>query len=183
MDRAEFVQAGELQIGERLQTLAGDIHWVQQKLPRPGPEAVYNLEVHDEHVYYVGSGGVLVHNTCGGRHHFWPWSWGNKVRHGKSILPQLNAAEHTHIHKAFSDFLEQRTGKRFMSMSAKAWVRTYGKHQLNKWLHDFHRIYSSSNEGQLLAQRLATGTGLDLYDIFKSQYKYSLRNGYLHLLE
>jgi hypothetical protein len=55
VDRAEFVQAGELQIGERLQTLAGDIHWVQQKLPRPGPEPVYNLEVHAEHVYYVGT--------------------------------------------------------------------------------------------------------------------------------
>ncbi len=64
VDRAEFVQAGELQIGERLQTLAGDIHWVQQKLPRPGPEAVYNLEVHDEHVYYVGRSGALAHNSC-----------------------------------------------------------------------------------------------------------------------
>ncbi|MBL8892500.1 MAG: hypothetical protein JNL67_21165 [Planctomycetaceae bacterium] len=64
VDRAEFVQAGELQIGERLQTLSGDIHWVQQKLPRPGPEAVYNLEVHDEHVYYVGKEGVLAHNAC-----------------------------------------------------------------------------------------------------------------------
>ncbi|MBL8891049.1 MAG: hypothetical protein JNL67_13790 [Planctomycetaceae bacterium] len=63
VDRAEFVQAGELQIGERLQTLAGDIHWVQQKLPRPGPEPVYNLEVNDEHVYYVGTNGVLAHNA------------------------------------------------------------------------------------------------------------------------
>jgi hypothetical protein len=64
VDRAQFVQAGELQIGERLQTLSGDIHWVQQKLPRPGPEPVYNLEVHAEHVYYVGSEGVLAHNAC-----------------------------------------------------------------------------------------------------------------------
>ena len=63
IDRAEFVQAGELTIGERLQTLAGDIHWVQQKLPRPGPEPVYNLEVHAEHVYYVGTNGILAHNA------------------------------------------------------------------------------------------------------------------------
>ncbi len=63
VDRAEFVQAGELTIGERLQTLAGDTVWVQQKLPRPGPEPVYNLEVHDEHVYYVGTSGVLAHNS------------------------------------------------------------------------------------------------------------------------
>jgi hypothetical protein len=63
VERAEFVQAGELRIGERLRTLAGDIQWVQQKLPRPGPEPVYNLEVHAEHVYYVGSSGVLAHNA------------------------------------------------------------------------------------------------------------------------
>ncbi|MFO1003522.1 MAG: hypothetical protein U0936_24580 [Planctomycetaceae bacterium] len=36
-----------------------------QKLPRPGPPAeVYNLEVHEEHVYFVGDDGVLAHNTC-----------------------------------------------------------------------------------------------------------------------
>ncbi|MBL8890218.1 MAG: hypothetical protein JNL67_09575 [Planctomycetaceae bacterium] len=63
VDRAEFVQAGELQIGERLQTRAGNTVWVQQKLPRPGPEPVYNLEVHAEHVYYVGTSGVLAHNA------------------------------------------------------------------------------------------------------------------------
>jgi hypothetical protein len=62
LDRLEFVQVGELAIGERLQTLSGDTKWVQQKLPRPGPEPVYNLEVHGEHVYYVGTDGVLAHN-------------------------------------------------------------------------------------------------------------------------
>jgi len=54
-----------LKIGERLQSLSGDIRWVQQELPRPGPEPVYNLEVHGEHVYYVGATGVLVHNSQG----------------------------------------------------------------------------------------------------------------------
>jgi hypothetical protein len=71
LDRLEFVQVGELAIGERLQTLSGDTKWVQQKLPRPGPEPVYNLEVHAEHVYYVGTDGVLAHNAgkeYGGRY-------------------------------------------------------------------------------------------------------------------
>jgi len=67
VDRAEFVQAGELTIGERLQTLGGDIRWVQPKLPRPGPTPVYNLEVQDEHVYYVGANGVLAHNAGKGK--------------------------------------------------------------------------------------------------------------------
>lgn len=44
---------------------SGDTKRVISKLPRPGPEAVYNLEVHGEHVYYVGVNGVLVHNTQG----------------------------------------------------------------------------------------------------------------------
>ena len=63
IDRQEYVQAGRLEIGERLQTLSGDVKIVQQKLPRPGPQPVFNLEVHDEHVYFVGEDGVLVHNA------------------------------------------------------------------------------------------------------------------------
>jgi hypothetical protein len=31
--------------------------------PRAGPETVYNFEVAGEHVYYVGSDGLLVHNA------------------------------------------------------------------------------------------------------------------------
>jgi hypothetical protein len=65
VDRQEFVQAGSLEIGERLQTLSGDVKVVQQKLPRPGPQPVFNLEVHNEHVYFVGHDGVLVHNAKG----------------------------------------------------------------------------------------------------------------------
>jgi hypothetical protein len=65
VDRQEFVQAGSLEIGERLQTLSGDVKVVQQKLPRRGPLPVFNLEVHNEHVYFVGEDGVLVHNNCG----------------------------------------------------------------------------------------------------------------------
>ncbi len=53
----------DLRLGERLKNLSGDTVWVQQKLPRPGPTPVYNLEVQDEHVYYVGASGVLAHNA------------------------------------------------------------------------------------------------------------------------
>ena len=64
VDRQEYVQAGSLQPGERLQTLHGDTKVVVSNLPRPGPKTdVYNLEVHAEHVYFVGEDGVLVHNA------------------------------------------------------------------------------------------------------------------------
>jgi hypothetical protein len=67
-DRHDYVAAMDLRVGERLKNLSGDTVWVQQKLPRPGPTPVYNLEVQDEHVYYVGANGVLAHNAgedCG----------------------------------------------------------------------------------------------------------------------
>jgi hypothetical protein len=62
-DRHDYVAAMDLRLGERLMNLSGDTVWVQQKLPRPGPTPVYNLEVQDEHVYYVGAHGVLAHNS------------------------------------------------------------------------------------------------------------------------
>ncbi len=64
-DRHDYVAAMDLRLGERLKNLSGDTVWVQQKLPRPGPTPVYNLEVQDEHVYYVGASGVLAHNSTG----------------------------------------------------------------------------------------------------------------------
>jgi len=64
VDRQEYIQAGHLEIGERLQTLHGHTKTVVSNLPRPGPKTdVYNLEVHAEHTYFVGEDGVLVHNN------------------------------------------------------------------------------------------------------------------------
>jgi hypothetical protein len=64
-DRQEFVQARELRIGETLVTASGCQTRVQSMVARATPEAVYNLEVDGEHVYYVSAGGVLVHNAKG----------------------------------------------------------------------------------------------------------------------
>jgi hypothetical protein len=64
--RQEIVDAGKLQQGEKLQLYNGQITKVVQILPRPGPESVYNLEVHNDHVCHVTNNGILVHNVCGG---------------------------------------------------------------------------------------------------------------------
>ena len=64
VDREEFVPAGELLQGERLLLFSGDTARVTQKLPRPGPHVVYNIEVFGEHVYQVTLDGVVVHNHC-----------------------------------------------------------------------------------------------------------------------
>ncbi|MBQ5788683.1 MAG: hypothetical protein IIW01_00205, partial [Thermoguttaceae bacterium] len=67
VDRQDFVEAGRLQQGERVQLYSGETKRVVQKLPRPGPVNVYNLEVYAEHVYRVTPDGVLTHNSGCGR--------------------------------------------------------------------------------------------------------------------
>ena len=85
VDRQEFVRAGSLQRGERVLLATGDTTLLESRLPRPGPEAVYNLEVHGDHVYHVGTAGVLVHNTC-------PTDRAIAAarRHGGTVLPDGN---------------------------------------------------------------------------------------------
>ncbi|MFN7769727.1 MAG: HYD1 signature containing ADP-ribosyltransferase family protein, partial [Planctomycetaceae bacterium] len=66
-DRHDFVPAGALTIGEHLRTESGTLRQVTRITPRRGPPvAVFNLEVDAEHVYYVSTAGVLVHNTYSG---------------------------------------------------------------------------------------------------------------------
>jgi hypothetical protein len=61
-DRHAFVPAGRLVPGERLVGLSGTVRVVSLS-PRGPPEATYNIEVWEEHVYRVGSQSVLVHNA------------------------------------------------------------------------------------------------------------------------
>jgi hypothetical protein len=60
--RLEWIEAGELAIGEDVDTLDGPLQVtkIDQRAPA---EVVYNLEVHGEHVYRVANCGVLVHNS------------------------------------------------------------------------------------------------------------------------
>ncbi|MEX1027927.1 MAG: Hint domain-containing protein, partial [Candidatus Paceibacterota bacterium] len=63
VDREQFQAIGEMELGERVQTYHGDTKRIVSKLPRPGPQTVYNLEVYGEHVYFVGQQGLLAHNA------------------------------------------------------------------------------------------------------------------------
>lgn len=62
-DRQAFVAIGQMESGERVVTFHGDTKRIESRLPRPGPQLVYNLEVYGEHVYFVGQQGLLVHNA------------------------------------------------------------------------------------------------------------------------
>ncbi len=83
-DRQAFVEAGQLQVGEQLQQADGTLVQVTRITPHTGPPVeVYNLEVDAEHVYHVGAGGVLVHNTyplLQDMHHGTPTAVINKLR-------------------------------------------------------------------------------------------------------
>jgi hypothetical protein len=63
-ERQEFVPAGKLHVGEQLQRADGTLTQVARITARRGPPVeVFNLEVDAEHVYHVGTTGVLVHNA------------------------------------------------------------------------------------------------------------------------
>lgn len=62
VDRQCFLQAGDLKRGEHVETRYGP-RQVVSLTPR-GNQPVYNLEVHGEHVYRVGTLGTLVHNKA-----------------------------------------------------------------------------------------------------------------------
>jgi len=64
-DRQAFVRADSLRVGERLLQADGVTKRIVSSMLRPRLSTnVYNLEVESQHVYHVGVGGALVHNSC-----------------------------------------------------------------------------------------------------------------------
>ncbi len=68
-DREEFVAAGSLSPSENVWTQQDGLVSVIKTCSRDGIEAVYNLTVHNQHVYEVTTHGVLVHNSYPTRFH------------------------------------------------------------------------------------------------------------------
>ncbi|MFE0684238.1 polymorphic toxin-type HINT domain-containing protein [Streptomyces sp. NPDC058961] len=56
--------AAELLPGDHLKTLDGSPARVSSVKSESGPVSVYNFAVDQNHTYFVGDGGVLVHNSC-----------------------------------------------------------------------------------------------------------------------
>ena len=61
--RRDWVAAGELRVGECLRTASGRAVTLASVSLKAGEHRVYNLEVEQEHQFYVGESGVLVHNA------------------------------------------------------------------------------------------------------------------------
>ncbi|MBX3423001.1 MAG: hypothetical protein KF752_15710 [Pirellulaceae bacterium] len=62
-DRNYWVPLGELEIGETLPSADGSVQVLSITIQNQ-PTAVYNIEVHGQHVYQVGALGLVVHNNC-----------------------------------------------------------------------------------------------------------------------
>jgi RHS repeat-associated protein len=66
--RQDWVAAQDLRGGEYLGTASGQAAAVESIGLRAGEHRVYNLEVEQEHQFYVGESGVLVHNEYAGNY-------------------------------------------------------------------------------------------------------------------
>ena len=62
-DRQDWITAGELRVGERLQRADGSTAVLLESRLRPQVEPVYNIEVEGDHYCRVGEQGLLVHNA------------------------------------------------------------------------------------------------------------------------
>ncbi|ADU75650.1 intein [Acetivibrio thermocellus AD2] len=61
----DFVEAGKLQVGDKLLDSKGNVLVVEDKKLEitDEPVKVYNFKVDDFHTYHVGNNGILVHNA------------------------------------------------------------------------------------------------------------------------
>ena len=62
-----WVAAGALRAGDYVRRPAGESARVLKVEARPEQATVYNFEVENNHNYFVGALGVLVHNSCSTR--------------------------------------------------------------------------------------------------------------------
>lgn len=104
IDHDDFVPAGELNEGETVDGLRGETT-VATITPSDYSGRVYNLEIHGQHVYRVGSSGLLAHNACVDRHHSIPKFLGGLPGQPRTSLPR---PVHREYHRLLSEELRAR---------------------------------------------------------------------------
>lgn len=146
--RQDFVEASKLRVGEKVRTRLEEVAAITNIKPRPPTEWVYNLEVQGEHVYEVGEGGILVHNTCAGLHHYVPMFMGSMVKRGSlfgvNILTWFEQIGHIGIHRALNRHLAS-LGMARGNMSRVLYRATFSKAQRLRALVRFYRQYQGGD--------------------------------------
>jgi RHS repeat-associated protein len=64
-DDGEWINAGELEVGDLIYSLDGDFGVVESIVVVADPQQMYNLTVDEAHTFFIGEGDWLVHNTNG----------------------------------------------------------------------------------------------------------------------
>lgn len=116
----EFVPMGELKPGQMLSLVSGTPASVLTVTTLRGPPAshTYNLEVADFHTYYVGTGGVWVHNLTE-----IPVGWCQIVLSG---FEELLGKPGKKLWDAYKDFVTGPMGKKFDVQNWPRWcLRTF----------------------------------------------------------
>jgi hypothetical protein len=94
-DREGWVCAKDLREGERLQALDGTTPRVKSLTLREEPEEVFNLEVDGDHVYRVGTQGLLVHNAS----LIGDYTKHNADKSNRTVINRCNVAEYLKQYK------------------------------------------------------------------------------------
>ena len=83
---AVWITAGRMHAGDLVLTEKGKWEQVTEDVPLNKLATVYNFEVQDDHDYFVGSTGVLVHNAgpCG------PLDWSRTNPNGQTAVDHVN---------------------------------------------------------------------------------------------
>ena len=77
-----WLRADKMQVGDFGQSVQGAWRRVVAITPLPGVETVYNFTVDQNHDYFVGETGFLVHNAGGcGCGPGSPLNWGDRIKH------------------------------------------------------------------------------------------------------
>jgi hypothetical protein len=166
-DRQQFVAAGDLRVGENLLLADDTIRPVESVARRATRETVYNIEVDEEHVFYVGEDGVLVHNECEGWHHYFTKWLGSKVRNGNTrILTWLSKPKHSHLHDAMRIWMKENYPDLMhgAGIGRPHMVGNYTLRSRIKALREFYRQYKDARGRSHLAE-------------FETELAHSLKEG------
>jgi hypothetical protein len=141
-DRRDWADTEELEVGERLRSIAG---WLTVKslVKQPGVHRVYNMTVAGEHVYHVSSLGLLSHNVKACKTN-------NPHLKGKTPLAGTRGTGVARAAKAEVD-LVRRTGRGTVNRTKEEIDSLNVKDDyLVMWLVPISIILSSTRNGQVI---------------------------------
>jgi len=148
-EAAHWINAGDLLAGEQIETQDGRWVAVQSVTPIPGLSIVYNFTVEEDHDYFVGDEGLLVHNA------------GPITSEGiQNIIEHLSRPELDQFGKAVDWPPNQQMLQRLQNGETTKWDQNYYEHEMiEKELMDQGMSYDAAHQGALARQGIPNEPG------------------------